>query len=306
ETPWLIIEVEDSGIGIAPGDQARIFDPFVQVGKTSAQKGTGLGLAISREFVQLMGGTLTVESTLGKGSVFRAAFPARLARASEIVAAEPTHGMVIGIEPGQPDYRILIVEDQPENQLLLRKLLETVGFRVKVAENGLEGVELFRSWAPHFIWMDRRMPVMDGLEATRRIRRLEGGREVKIVALTASVFREQREEMMAGGMDDLVSKPYRPDEIFDCMAKHLGVRYMYQGTSETHDAELSPGDMASLPEGLRQALIDAVSALQDDQIAAVVREISAVDGRLGSVLKRHADNLEYTLILRALQAESTL
>jgi CheY-like chemotaxis protein len=121
---------------------------------------------------------------------------------------------VLGLEPGQPDWRILIVEDQPENNLLLSRLLEDAGFQVCTAANGLEGIDRFQQWRPHFIWMDRRMPVMDGLEATRRIRALPGGEAVKIVALTASVFAEQRGEMLAAGMDDILHKPFQPRQRF--------------------------------------------------------------------------------------------
>ena len=187
--------------------------------------------------------------------------------------------------------------------------MENLGFQVKVAENGQEGVDLFKSWSPHFIWMDRRMPVMDGLEATRRIRELDGGREVKIVALTASVFKEQHEEMLAAGMDDFVRKPYRPDEIFDCMSRHLAVRFVYQTEREASSAEtlpeISPQDLADLGDELRQELSEAVSTLYADEIADIIGRISAVDEHLGKILRRHADNFEYTQILRALHADMT-
>ena len=116
-------------------------------------------------------------------------------------------GRIVGLAPGQPGYRLLIVEDQEENWLLLKRMVEDAGFQVRVAGDGAEGIEVFRTWRPHFIWMDVRMPVMDGLEATRRIRAIEGGRDVKIVALTASVFKEERDNVLAAGMDDFIRKP---------------------------------------------------------------------------------------------------
>ena len=205
----LILEVEDTGIGIAPEDQARIFDVFVQAGQTSTQKGTGLGLSITQQFVHMMGGSIHVESSIGKGSLFRVELPVQEAEESEAVAANDDRGQVVGLAPGQPDYRILIVEDKRENWLLLQRLLEDAGFQVQVAEDGAQGVEMFRTWQPHLIWMDIRLPVMGGLEATGRIRALEGGRRVKIVALTASAFAQQREEVLAAGLDDFLRKPYR-------------------------------------------------------------------------------------------------
>ncbi|TAN70596.1 MAG: response regulator [Methylobacter sp.] len=309
DVQWLILEVEDSGFGIAAADLARVFDAFVQAGKTSAHQGTGLGLAISRQFVQLMGGDLSVDSTLGKGSVFRAEFPVELAAESEILARLPEHGPVAGLEPGQADCRILIVEDQPENQQLLQKLLESVGFQVKIAENGREGVELFQSWSPHFIWMDRRMPVMDGVEATQRIRKLNGGQAVKIVALTASAFKEQQQEMLDAGMDDFVRKPYRFDEIYDCMAKHLGIKYRYDtDAAEAKDenlTELSTDRLAQLPAALRQDLRNALETLDTEDTMAIIQQIGQIDEKLGHTLSRLADCFDYQPILDALDSANS-
>ncbi|QPK64547.1 response regulator [Methylomonas sp. LL1] len=306
QTPWLIIEVQDTGIGIAAEDQPLIFDAFVQAGKTGNHKGTGLGLAISHQFVQLLGGSLTLNSTLGKGSVFRTEFPVQLASETELASAEPQPGSVIGLEPGQPDYRILIVEDQLENTLLLKKLLQQVGFQIQTAENGLEAVTLFQSWAPHFVWMDRRMPVMDGMEASRRIRALPGGQSVKIVALTASAFKEQQQEMRDSGMDDLLHKPYRPDEIFACLSKHLGVRFIYRDASAPADktfAELTPQDLEGMPAALREQLYEAAISLYEEPIAEAVARISEWNAELGGRLKHYADNLEYDKILQVLQTK---
>jgi signal transduction histidine kinase/FixJ family two-component response regulator len=251
----LLIEVEDSGPGISADDQKRLFQPFVQLGKQAGDnRGTGLGLAITRQFVQLMGGGISLESTPGKGSLFRIDLPLSAVRESEIVKPQRVDkGEVVGLAPGQSVYRILIVEDQVENQLLLRQLMARVGFEVRVVDDGAQGVELFKSWHPHLIWMDRRMPIMDGIEATRMIRSLPGGREVKIIAVTASAFKEQRDEMLAAGMDDFVRKPYRFHEIYDSLSAQLGVQYVYESTSTGEDESLAPTTrmMSVLPPGGR-------------------------------------------------------
>ena len=306
ETSWLIVEVQDTGIGIAPEDQARIFDAFVQAGKTNHHKGTGLGLAISYHFVQLLGGHLSLDSSLGQGSVFRAELPIELANESDLSGAKPQQGTVIGLEPKQTDYRILIVEDQLENTLLLKTILQGVGFQVETAKNGLEGLETFKRWAPHLIWMDRRMPVMDGIEATRRIRALANGHSVKIIALTASVFKEQQQEILDAGMDDLVRKPYKPDEIFACMHKHLGVRFVYQkessGTEQT--ADLTPTDLADVPETLREKLKESLILLDEDPIREAIDQIEEWNNGLGKKLRYYAENLEYAKIFQALESNS--
>jgi PAS domain S-box-containing protein len=300
----LLIEVEDSGPGIAPEDQTRIFEPFVQA-SPAGQQGTGLGLAITRQFVELMGGRIGVTSPWGQGSCFRVELPIEVAAELEGPGDQGEHE-VLGLEPGQPDWRILIVEDHPENNLLLSRLLEDAGFQVCTAANGLEGIDRFQQWRPHFIWMDRRMPVMDGLEATRRIRALPGGEAVKIVALTASVFAEQRGEMLAAGMDDILHKPFQPREIFACLGRLLGVRYAYRERAATCAAAveqtLDRAALAALPDELRRALADAVVALGIERIDALIEQIGKRDAALGQALRRRADNFDFGSIEEALRS----
>ena len=301
----LIFEVQDTGIGIAPEDQTRIFSPFVRVGKAATQNGTGLGLSITRQFVQMMGGTVRVYSTPGKGSLFRIEVPVERAEAPEVVTTQRGREPIIGLEPGQPEYRILIVEDQRENWLLLQRLLLDAGFQVQVAEDGAQGVEMFRTWKPHLIWMDLRLPVMGGMEAAREIRVLDGGRHAKIVALTASAFAQQREDVLAAGLDDFVRKPYRREEIFDCMARHLGVRYLHEKARRgvpTHPiTALRREALAKLPQQLRKELADAVVRLDPEPIVEVIGRVSKQDAQLGEVLAGCSKRFAYTEILSALE-----
>ena len=301
----LALEVEDTGIGIAPEDLQRIFEPFVQLGKPSGQRGSGLGLSITRQYVQLMGGTIAVRSLPGQGTCFQVELP--VARAAEDQARRVSldRRRVIGLAPGQPEYRILIVEDESDNWLLLEQLLKPVGFQVRVAENGVLGVARFQEWRPHFIWMDRRMPEMDGLEASRCIRALEGGQEVKIVAITASAFREQRTEVLAAGMDDLVCKPFRIPEIFDCLSRHLGVRYRYEEVAaEEGEAALHLPAVAALPPALRDDLVDALIRLDVPRIAGLIDQVHQRDAALALAMAQHAERLAFAPILRALEAAS--
>ncbi|MEJ2395480.1 MAG: response regulator [Candidatus Thiodiazotropha sp.] len=194
------------------------------------------------------------------------------------------------------------MEDQLENQMLLEQLLVSVGFQVKIAENGAQGLELFRSWHPHFIWMDRRMPGIDGMEATRRIRELPGGKEVKIVAVTASAFAEQREEMLAVGMDDYVRKPFRATEIYDILSKHLGVKYLYKDTllAEEQDVDLTPEMLNGLPERLLGELEESLVSLDAERIHASIERLAEHDETLKEALEGLAGNFDYPAILRAL------
>ncbi len=224
----LCFTVEDTGVGIDASELDNIFDAFVQTSKSQKlPEGTGLGLAISRSFVKMMGGDIQVESYFGKGSIFTFNVVVSVVQSSQLPSSVLSHEVVCLAED-QPHYRILVVEDHPTNQDLLVNLLKSVGFYVKAADNGEMAVELYQSWQPHLIWMDMRMPVMDGYQATQRIRELEGENSVVIIALTATVLESQQIQMLAVGCNDIVAKPYRQSVIFEKMAQHLGVRYGYK------------------------------------------------------------------------------
>lgn len=223
----LSFEIADTGVGIALHDQARIFEPFSRVTNGCASKGAGLGLSIVRQYLNLMGGSIRLESLPDEGSRFFVDVPVDLAEESESARGGTNTLRVLGLAPGQPERRVLIVEDRAEDRSVMRRILEQAGFRVQVADTGESGIEMFQLWRPHFIWMDRRLPAMDGLNATRCIRTMEGGSDVKIAGISASVFVSEREEMLAAGLDEFIRKPYLPKEIFDCMERHLGVAYSY-------------------------------------------------------------------------------
>jgi signal transduction histidine kinase/CheY-like chemotaxis protein len=306
----LVFDVEDTGLGMPEQDQARIFDPFVQgASSTAGRKGVGLGLAISLHFVQLLGGTIRVESAPGSGSRFRVDLPVQTAEASEIISDDSSSRQVVGLQPGQPECRVLIVEDEPENWLLLQRLLQSAGFRTRVAEDGAQALEAFAEWRPQFIWMDLRLPVLSGFEVTKRVRAMDGGREVKIVAVTASAFASQREEVLAAGFDDFLRKPYRANEMFDCMARRLGVRYVYGDAAHPVAADTAvtvrAEDLATLPQDIRDELEDAIISLDPQRIAVVVDRVSDRNVSLGSVLGRLAANLTYSPILYAIQRSKT-
>ena len=288
----LCIAVQDSGPGIAAADHARVFEPFVQVGVQHAQKGTGLGLSITRKLVELMGGTLQLDSAAGQGACFTLTMPVVRAPAGE-APVRASQARVTGVAPGQDDFRILVVEDQMQNWLLLQRLMEDAGLSVRVATDGELGVEAFLTWQPHLIWMDHRMPVMDGIEATCRIRALPGGDTVKIIAVTASAFEEEREQVMAAGMDDFVRKPYRQDELFDCLARHLGVVFeraepAARAPAAADTGELVAADLHVLSGEQRERLRQAVVALDQATLATLLVQIDAQAPRLAGGIARMA------------------
>jgi CheY-like chemotaxis protein len=300
----ILIEVEDTGPGIAPEDHQRLFEPFVQLMEGGGQQGTGLGLTITRQFVQMMGGNIAVESTLGKGALFRVDLPLELASSAEILGPEiHKPGEVVGLVPGSPRYRIMIVEDQRENQLLLSRLMTDICLEVKIAENGERCLELFQDWHPDLIWMDRRMPVMDGIEATKRLRQLPEGQKVRIVAVTASAFKEQQQEMLDAGMDDFVRKPYRFDEIYACLTRQLGVQFIYTDAQPTEPdtLRLTTERLSILPQKLCNELIKALESLEQKQISTIIEQVLSYDLALYKTLSQLAENFEYQTILNALR-----
>jgi len=219
-------EVSDTGQGIDEHELATLFQPFVQAASgRQAKEGTGLGLVITQQLVRLMGGDITARSRRGEGTTFR--FDIELPVATERVIKHEVK-RVIGLAAGERR-RIAVVDDTRDNRTLLRKLLESVGFEVRDAANGQDAIELWRTWHPHLIFMDQRMPVMDGSEATRAIRDAESGERTPIIALTASAFDHERQAILENGADEFVVKPFAEETIFDVIARHVGVRFIYEG-----------------------------------------------------------------------------
>jgi signal transduction histidine kinase/CheY-like chemotaxis protein len=301
----LLCEVEDSGPGVAAAELERIFKPFIQLGEQADQEGTGLGLTITRQYVELMGGGISAESEPGKGSLFRFSLPVKKALESDIVTQITVPGRVAGLTPDQPEYRILIAEDQSDNLLLLETLLEKAGFTTRGALNGQQAVELFEQWRPQLIFMDWRMPVLDGIEATKQIRALPHGEETRIVALTASAFTDERNEIMASGHDEYISKPFRTEEIFGCLRRLLGVEFIY--TEEAEQAttgglpEVSPGQLRALSPALSGALQQAVLELDVERSKALIDEIAEVDPSLAAGLRHYIDALDFRTLQRLLE-----
>jgi signal transduction histidine kinase len=300
-------QVQDTGPGIPPEDLESIFEPFVQssAGKKSKES-TGLGLAISRQFVRLMGGDLTVTSQVGQGSMFIFDILASPVDGTELAEMQKdSKPRAIGLEPGQPIYRLLVVEDRPESRLLLFKLLTQLGFEVRTANNGLECINVWREWQPHLIWMDMRMPIMDGHEATKQIKATTQGQATVIVALTASAFEEERSMVLSEGCDAFVRKPFHQEEIVEILNKYLGVRFLYEPSRSqaARTTSLLPVGLSleGMPEHwiicLRQAAMEADS----NKIRTLADQINGQKPDLASALTDLADNFDHDAILDAIE-----
>jgi len=298
-------EVEDTGCGISDEELPRVFEPFAQAsgGRRSAE-GTGLGLSISRDFVRMLGGELTVRTGLGRGTRFAFTIPLP---PGEERAPLVERSSVIGLEPGQVHPRILVVDNSDDNRTLLCHLLRAVGLPVREAVNGREAVEIWRSWRPTFVWMDLRMPVMDGYEATRAIRAAEVvglGRTV-IVALTASAFEHDRTSILAAGCDEIVSKPFREDTVFATMSRHLGVRYTFAEqapASRVSDVvSLSTEQLGELPADVRAELERCLVEGDDIGAQQVIDRVDATHRVLATVLRKLVVGFRFDELLGVLE-----
>ena len=309
----LHFEVADTGCGISTQEQGRIFDAFYQSeSRLSAQQGTGLGLPISLKYAELMGGTIEVDSEVGKGTRFT--FEMRLELAQRDVAeSHRLRRRVIGLAAGQPAFRLLVVEDNVNNRKLLVTLLQSVGFDVREAVNGREAIEIWRQWRPHLIWMDIRMPVMDGYAAMEIIRtemrQAHFDLDTKIIALTASAFEEDRLKVIEHGGNDFVRKPFRETEIFQMIRRHLGVAYEFEleedpafasRVGRAGDGKLADS-VKDIPADLLARLKEATELSDAVLIERVIKEISIKNGELAGALSNLAANFAYDKILGLIQ-----
>ncbi|MCC3447661.1 MAG: PAS domain S-box protein [Microcoleus sp. PH2017_39_LGB_O_B] len=300
----LLFEISDTGPGISPLELPTLFKPFVQTetGRRSMQ-GTGLGLPISQQFVRIMGGDISVESQLGQGTTFTFNIQVKLVTESD-EQEKTTAKQVIALEAGQQIYRILIVEDVAENRQLLLKLLAPLGFEVEEATNGQEGIALQSTWKPHLILMDMLMPVMDGYAATKLIKQTPEGKETIIIALTASAFDEQRHIILSAGCDDFICKPFREEVLFEKIAHHLNLRYIYEeensstsGSAPQLLKSLTAEDLSVMPRDWVVDLYQAALCVDDNRILQLIEQIPETEANLANALKDLVENFRIDIII---------
>lgn len=288
----LAVEVEDTGPGIPKEEIGLLFKQFAQTSVGARKEGgTGLGLAISAKFAQLMGGDMGVQSEIGKGSIFKFEIALKEGNAADVARKAETR-QVVGLEPGQKKFRILVADDHADNRLLLTQLLTAVGFEVDEAMDGEEAVSSFESWRPDAILMDMRMPKLDGFEAVRRIRASKGGEEVRIMAVTASVMAENQREIRAAKVNDILGKPFRKAELIDKLGNLLGARYIYEervsvaaASSGSAGAELTKESLAKLNPEIMAQLRQAAIAARFDKMPAIIDQIDKQDPKIANALR---------------------
>ena len=302
-TCWpLLLEVEDTGCGIAPEEMNKLFQPFEQTMSGQAKGGTGLGLAISREYACLMGGDICARSEPGRGSVF--SFTCQLEEGCE-EAVEKGGGerQVVGLAVGTGPKTILVVDDKHESRRFVAELVSLVGFMTTEATNGEEALALCRRQSPDLVLMDMRMPGMDGYEATRCLKASAPG--VPIIAVSASALEEERERILATGVVELICKPFRENELLQAIGRILGIEYRYGdklvvSPQDLASVRLIPEDLKLLPDALREELRSALLALNVEAIREIIGRIGVLHGPLAEALDRLEKEYQFEILLALL------
>jgi len=263
--------VTDSGEGIAAENLETIFLPFQQVGAQNYQEGTGLGLPISKRLVKMMGGELQLESVLGSGSRFwfkiplpesKAIVPQSLPPAPTIIGFKTTTNQV---------FRILVVDDKWENRLVLTNLLTPLGFEVLEASDGQDALTKAEQFDPDIIIMDIKMPVMDGLECTRRLRQNAQFEKTVIIALSATVFGLQRKQCFELGCNAFLEKPINIDKFLQILAEHCPIEWVYE--KPVNKNENSPAQIIPPTEEQTKALFELAKY---GDVQAVIKKVEVL------------------------------
>lgn len=304
----IAIKIGDTGKGISQKDAERIFEPFWMAEEGRRAKGTGLGLAISKKLVTAMGGKIEVKSQEGVGTEFKLSIPFKSCSRSIDQKLE-NELENLRLKVGQGGKRILIADDNQDNRNLMRELLEDIGFETEEAIDGEQAVQLFERWKPHCILMDIAMPVMDGYEATKAIRSMTGGRNVKIVAVTASIFRKDIRKILESGMDGYLGKPFRVEDLMQIFRNILGVEY--EEHIEVHNESTvcvkNNGVFEKKARNLPQEVLKAMNDLLDRgnmvEFRSYLDDVEKIDACLGKRIRELSKKYDYESIRKLINGE---
>lgn len=298
----MFFAISDTGVGIAENELNLLFQPFSQTASgRNSMTGTGLGLALVKQFVELMKGTVSIESKENVGTTVE--FNIHLLSGTETLTTSNNTRSVKRLAPNQPEYHMIVADDQEENRKLLSHLLQSVGFKVQESTNGMETVQLWRECLADIIFMDMNMPLMNGQEATRIIRTMPHGDQVKIIAVTAHAFDHERQEMMQAGCDDYVMKPLDENKLFDVIQQQLQVDFEY--AEKPIKPETIVQSQTPIPSHLRTRLEVAVDAYSLEQVIKVVEDIKSIDTSLAHRIRQLAQEFDFTSISNMLESDDS-
>lgn len=287
--------VMDTGCGIRQEDQQRIFEPFVQADTSNNKSGTGLGLVISRQYVESMGGELTLDSTFGKGSTFEFTLDLAVSKQPMMGNMDYSDMISLGMSIDFQDVRVVVADDVAEVRALLEDMLKPLNMQVSLAADGEQALDQILTLQPHLVLLDWRMPGMDGLEVTRSIRANADIDQPKIIMLSASAYNEDRQRALTAGVDDFISKPVDIDNLYLKIEEHLGIDLQIDHTIESSALSdekttspltseqlqsLSPDTMAEITEALRELNPGKIN----QAMRSVVKEIPQTEQQLENMV----------------------
>ncbi|MBM4370497.1 MAG: response regulator [Deltaproteobacteria bacterium] len=306
----ILVEVQDSGCGIPAPDWERVFRVFEQTGDGRLRGGAGLGLSISRRFARLMGGDVRVlTSEVGRGSTFGFEFAAEAGGPRELSSVR-TRRRVDRMAPGQPERRVLIVDDQDTGRDLLAILLSAAGFAVRTAVDGVDALAVMAQWPPHLCLTDKLMPNMDGLELARRIRALPPDRAIPVAMISGSTHRDEASEVEASGVAVFLPKPLEVDRMFEEVGRLLNVEFLY---AEDADRDLpagsapppvDPAELAAIPPELLARLRAAAASRNLADLLQTVDEVEVFAPQATLTLRKLAEDFEHDELLKLLESGS--
>ena len=293
--------VKDSGSGIALEEQKAIFKPFEQAKSSGENKGgTGLGLAICKKYSILMGGDITVTSELGVGSIFEFSFsflPTEVAHTQE----EKKVQKIASLVPEMVGTKIAIVDDRFENRDILYKKLQPLGFKIKMAENGLEAVELYQNWKPDIVLMDIVMPVMNGVEATKQILNSAKGHDVKIFVVSASALESEQQEVMDIGATVFIKKPVIFDTLLNELQQKANIKFTYCNESSVKSEKIV-GTTLDVPLLLKAKLINAAEEGDFEKLQELQNELETTTKKSFQFVQDCILEMEFENLIRWLKS----
>lgn len=297
----IFVDVEDTGLGIAKEEINQLFLLFSQTSGGSVKGGTGLGLAISRSFARMMGGDITFTSQLGRGSCFHVEIIAEQGSSDSNFAVN--EGKPIELYPGQTVPKILIVDDEELNRQILVGILNKIGFDTIQAANGEAAVDALVEWRPDLILMDIQMPVMNGYEATRRIKMNTAGKNVPVIGLSAGVFEEDRLLALQSGMDDFVPKPFKSQSLLHTIAKYLSLEYLYEEANKGEG--LVDVELETIPQDLLEQIRVCAGSADYDELMKAIDRIDKYSNHVAGHLRILANRYDYEACVEMIERKRT-
>lgn len=294
----LLFEVKDTGKGIEAESIKYLFDPFWQNNDGKSLGGTGLGLPICKSIVELMNGEIHAESQYEQGSIFKFYVMVKPLEKFDVAIESDVSKMFLASHC--MPFRVLVVDDQQENRSVLSELLSSVGFDVLEKSNGKEAIDACLSWRPQVVLIDIRMPVLDGFEAIRSIRKMIEKDEVYIIGLTASIDAKDKSHVIEAGANDVLNKPFNIVQLFSTLSKIKGVEYVYENpikpsVEKVIVASSKKGEI--IPHEILSKMLDAIQEGNMVVIRRCIESISEIDAELAHELSFHAKKYDYDYLM---------